>query len=316
MEPQPEGTPLPTPDPLGATRGLAVAAALATFGFSAAIGCVAVRRWRRAAFWLVSDWAWLALMVLSVHAGRPRLLWTGFVGFIAWRIPAAIDAYRLARRVREHASWSTLIRAWVVLTIGALVLAKGVIRPFLVEAFQIPSKAMYPTLFVGDHIFVDKLERAPQRGDIIVFKYPLDPSTDYVKRVIGLPGDVVEITHGRVRINGGELPRESVREECPKGADGLREFEESIPCVIWNEAIDGRADYLVGTDLTLGERDMDRRVVPRDTVFVLGDNRDNSSDSRVWGPVPLANIKGRVRFVWWSSGPAGVRWDRVDTLVR
>src|SRR5882672_12009968 len=85
----------PPPQPEGTTRGLAVAAALATFWISAAIGCVAARRWRRAAFWLITDWAWVVVFVAAVDGGYPRLFWTGFLAFTAWRIPAAIDAYRV-----------------------------------------------------------------------------------------------------------------------------------------------------------------------------------------------------------------------------
>lgn len=80
------------------------------------------------------------------------------------------------------------------------------------------------------------------------------------------------------------------------------------------ETLDGRT-YDIGTASVLGTRDMERKVVPPGNLFVLGDNRDNSSDSRVWGPVPLENVKGIVRFIWWSSDPSGLRWDRIDTLV-
>jgi signal peptidase I len=97
-----------------------------------------------------------------------------------------------------------------------------------------PSKSMYPTLLVGDRVFADKLHRTPKRGDVILFKYPLDQSADYIKRVIGLAGDVVEISHGTVRVNGVELPREVVQKNCPKGPDGITIFENAIPCVLWS----------------------------------------------------------------------------------
>jgi signal peptidase I len=302
------------PAPLRTSRGFPIAAALATLGFSAAIGCIAVRRWRRALFWLISDWVWFAVMILSVPFGHPRLLWLGFVGFLGWRVPAAIDAYRLAGRASRTASWSTLIRAWVILTIGALVVARGVVRPFLVEAFGIPAQSMYPTLVVGDHIFVDKLDRTPRHGAIVVFKYPLNPATDYVKRIVGLPGDVVEMSDGMLKVNGQQWSQQVIQEHCPMGADGLRSYEPNIPCVISSETVDERT-HLVAHD-AVGPRDFPRFVVPADTVFVMGDNRDNSSDSRVWGTVPLENIKGTVRFVWWSSDRSGVRWSRVDQTVR
>jgi signal peptidase I len=242
-------------------------------------------------------------------------MWAGLLAALGWRIPAAIDAYRLARRAKEIASWRLLIATWLVLTLGAAGLAAGFVRPFLVEAFKIPSKAMYPALIVGDHVFANKLQRKPKRGDVIVFKYPIDPSTDYIKRVVGLAGDVIEISGGRVRVNDVELPRDRIQDHCPKGADGLTAYEDAIPCVLWNETVDGRT-YQIGTETTLGERDSSRIIVPPDAVFVMGDNRDNSSDSRVWGPVPLKNIKGTVTFIWWSSAAPGVRWDRVGTPLR
>jgi signal peptidase I len=204
---------------------------------------------------------------------------------------------------------------WLVVTLAAVGLAAGVIRPFLPETIQMPSKSMYPTLLVGDRVFADKLHRTPKRGDVILFKYPLDQSADYIKRVIGLAGDVVEISHGTVRVNGVELPREVVQKNCPKGPDGITIFENAIPCVLWNETVDGHT-YKIGTDTVMGERPMQRIVVPPGTVFVIGDNRDNSSDSRVWGSVRLESIKGTVTFILGSSAQGGVRWDRVDTLER
>jgi signal peptidase I len=304
------------------TRAFAVAAALATLCVSAAIGCLALRRWRRALFWLVTDWAWIVVFEVAAITGHPRLFWVGLLGFLGWHIPAAVDAYRLAARARarDEATWPTLIKAWVVLTVGAIVMAAGVLRPFFSEGFQMPSGSMVPTLLPGDHIMVDKLRHTVRRGDVIVFKWPRDPSIDYVKRLVGLPGDVVQISGGRLLVNGVELPRERYQEDCPQGPDGLTDFENAGPCVRWHETLDGHT-YDIGTNTVLGEAgDMIRIVVPADALFVLGDNRDASSDSRYWGYVPLANVKGVVRFIWWSSPGPGlrgpVRWDRVDTLVR
>jgi signal peptidase I len=310
------------PQATRATRGFAFVAALATLWISAAIGCVAVRRWRRALFWLLADWAWIVVYVVAAVTGHPRLMWAGLVGFIALRVPAAVDTYRIAARARarDEVTWPTLIKTWVVLTVGAIVVARGVIRPFFAEAFKLPSASMVPTLIIGDHIMVDKLHQLVGRGDVIVFKYPLEPNVDYVKRVVGLPGDRVEISHGRLIINGAALSRERYQEDCPKGPDGYTAFQDDIPCVLWHETLDSRT-YDIGTNTVLGEaRDVAPQVVPEGALFVLGDNRDNSSDSRAWGHVPLANLKGVARFIWWSSaGPdkrGGVRWDRIDTLIR
>lgn len=314
-----EGALVAPPEATRPTRGFALIAALATFWVSAAIGCAAVRRWRRALFWLLTDWAWVVVFVAAAVIGHPRLFWGGALAFTGWRIPAAVDAYRVVARARacDEVTWSTLIKTWVVLTVGAIVMARGVIRPFFAEGFQIPSATMAPTLVIGDHIMVDKLSHSPRRGDVIVFKYPLDPNVDYVKRVVGIPGDVVEISRGRLVINGAAISRERYQEDCAKGPDGFT--GKPIPCVLWRETLDGRT-YDIGTETVFGEsHDMHPRVVPAGELFVLGDNRDNSSDSRAWGYVPLANVKGVVRFIWWSSsGPGtrgGVRWDRVGAIV-
>jgi signal peptidase I len=169
---------------------------------------------------------------------------------------------------------------------------------------------MAPTLVVGDSFLVDKLARRPDRGDVIAFEFPLDRSTDYVKRVVALGGDTVEIAGRQLIVNGKEVWRERVQNGCAEGTE-----QAGIPCVIWEETL-GERRYQVGFE-TGALNDMARRLVPPDTVFVLGDNRDNSSDSRVWGPVPLENIKGTARFIWWSTGPDGrVRWDRVNAPLR
>lgn len=306
---EPEG--LVASPPSNGGRGLPIVAALATLFFSSALGCVAVRRWRRAAFWLLAEWLWVGVMIGSVHRGHPRVMWASLLGICLWRIAAAIDAFRLARATREQADWRTLVVTWVLLSTAGFGLARGV-RHSLAEAFKIPSAGMSPTLHIGDHIMVDKRARQPQRGDVIVFEFPLDRTTDYVKRVVALGGDMVEIVGGKLIVNGKDVPRERVQNGCPEGAAA----DEGVPCVIWEETVDDRR-YQVGMDQAVESRDMARRVVPTGAVFVMGDNRDNSSDSRVWGPVPLENIKGTVRFIWLSVGADNqLRWDRVSQLVR
>jgi len=110
-----------------------------------------------------------------------------------------------------------------------------------------------------------------------------------------------------------ELPLERYQEDCPKGTDGFTAYEESIPCVLSKETLDGRT-YAIGTQAVLGKTGP--ITVPRGTVYVLGDNRDNSSDSRVWGPVPEDFVKGKVVGIWWSSDDKGTRWERINRKVR
>ncbi len=168
---------------------------------------------------------------------------------------------------REEAGFWAVLWDWVKTVILCAALALP-IRFFVLESFTIEGSCMEPTLFTSQRVFVFKLAYAlspPARGDIIVFRYPLDPSRDYIKRVIALPGERVAIRDGNVYING-------------------RLLDESA--------------YPVTPDRSRYP-DYQERVVPEGTVFVLGDNRPESEDSRIWGFVPQENIKGRAFLLWW-----------------
>jgi signal peptidase I len=164
-------------------------------------------------------------------------------------------------------------------------------RIFVFQAFKIPSPSMEDNLKVGDHIIVNKFIfgagtnvdgllplRVIRRGDIIVFRYPLQPDTDFVKRVIGLPGDVVEIHNKRVFINGGELDEPYVVHDDPQ----IYPPQDALP-----EPYRSRDQFKAFT-------------VPAEHYFAMGDNRDRSSDSRYWGTVPRSMITGRPFMVYWS----------------
>jgi signal peptidase I len=201
-------------------------------------------------------------------------------------------------------------------------LALGVallLRAFVVEAFQIPSGSMIPTLEVGDHIFVSKFAYAigipftntkiaklgkPRRGDIIVFKYPPDQKIDYIKRVVGLPGETIEVRHNEVFIDGRPMPRELLPGSCVSD-DG--EWAEGIadrhPCEKWMEHLDTRS-HITHQDPRVIPTDFKEIKIPEGHYFAMGDNRDNSKDSRFWGTVPYELIKGRALIVWWSRDPA------------
>ena len=172
------------------------------------------------------------------------------------------------------------------------------IRTFVVQAFKIPTGSMENNLLIGDHLLVNKftfgpaassLERALlpfrtiQRGDVIVFKYPEEPARDFIKRVIGLPGDTVELRDKKVSINGTPLDEPYVHFIEPPGATS--EFREVT-------SFDVRERYGPVT-------------VPANQYFVMGDNRDNSQDSRYWGFLPRDYVKGRALVIYWSydAGP-------------
>jgi signal peptidase I len=199
------------------------------------------------------------------------------------------------------------------------------IRSFLIEPFKIPSGSMIPTLHVGDFILVNKFTfgirlpiidkkiiqiNNPQRGDVMVFHYPEDPSLDYIKRVIGLPGDTVEYRNKHLWINGVEQPQQDDGEynyvetglnfvHTEKKIETLGERKHALlinpvmPTVRLNSVAEfnGRENCSYDTDLV-------RCKVPEGEYFMMGDNRDNSRDSRYWGFVPDKNIVGKAFFIW------------------
>ncbi len=187
--------------------------------------------------------------------------------------------------------------------LGTVVIAVFVIT-FIVQAFQIPSPSMENTLLVGDYLLVNKLTygggsvgdylmpyRRVQRGDIVVFHYPVDPAQHFVKRVIGLPGDRIRLVNKQVLVDGVPLKEPYARFSYPAD-DG---FRDNFP------RLDATSGLTPEWWLQLRKLVEDGQlIVPEGHYFVMGDNRDNSSDSRYWGFVPRANIIGRPLVIYWS----------------
>jgi len=178
------------------------------------------------------------------------------------------------------------------------------IRTFIVQAFKIPSGSMEDTLLIGDHILVSKFTygirmpfsnktlipvKEPQRGDIIVFKFPGDPKVDYIKRVVGVPGDVIECRDKQVFVNGKA---------------------ENNPFAVHKD------DYIIRQKYPPRDN-FGPLTVPPESLFVMGDNRDNSNDSRFWSFVDYGKLRGKAFIIYWSwdSDDFGVRWRRLGQIL-
>ncbi|MBA3057895.1 MAG: signal peptidase I [Gammaproteobacteria bacterium] len=212
---------------------------------------------------------------------------------------------------------------WLDWTAGLfpVIIAVFFLRSFLFEPFKIPSGSMIPTLMVGDLILVNKFHygvrlpvintkitegTAPQRGDVMVFRYPPKPSLDYIKRVVGLPGDEVAYLNKSLTINGQVIETAALPEFFDEDAMRyFKQFEETLgehKHRVLND--DARPAFIPGTDDFAFKQSCRYSVegvvckVPSDHYFMMGDNRDNSLDSRYWGFVPDKNIVGKAFFVW------------------
>lgn len=204
-----------------------------------------------------------------------------------------------------------------------VILLVFVLRSFIAEPFKIPSGSMIPTLLVGDFILVNKFTygirlpvinkkiielNQPQRGDVMVFRYPADPSLDYIKRVVGVPGDKIEYREKRLLINGQPIEMERIADYLhPDRLYYSAQFIEKLGEHSHRVLIDEQVPPYVSRVMDFPYRDHCTYTVsglsctvPAGHYFVMGDNRDGSSDSRVWGFVPDQNIVGKAFFIWFN----------------
>ncbi len=216
---------------------------------------------------------------------------------------------------------------WLDWTAGLfpVIIAVFVLRSFLFEPFKIPSGSMIPTLLVGDLILVNKFHygirlpvintkltegNKPERGDVMVFRYPPKPSLDYIKRVVGLPGDEVAYLNKRLSVNGQVIDTQAVPEFFDEDlVSYFKQYEENLGTIkhrILND--DNRPAFVPGVEEFPNRQNCRYSVegvickVPEGHYFMMGDNRDNSLDSRYWGFVPDKNIVGKAFFVWMNFG--------------
>ena len=224
------------------------------------------------------------------------------------------------KRADRHSGWPESLQG----LLGTVVVAMFVVT-FIVQAFQIPSESMENTLLIGDYLLVDKLRfggngfwshllpyRGVKRGDIVVFHYPVHPGEHFVKRVVAVPGDRIRLINRRVYINGARVAEPYVHFSRPNdgGVDAM--FRDDFP----------ESGFLASGVTAAWRMEMaklvenDQLIVPEGNYFVMGDNRDDSLDSRYWGFVPEENIVGRPLVIYWSMrSPAGDEPDG-DRLAR
>ena len=237
-----------------------------------------------------------------------------------------LDKYVLRRRRAAGAKepW------WVEYSVSffPVILAVFLLRSFLVEPFKIPSTSMVPTMVVGDFILVNKFTygirlpvvnkkiidiNSPQRGDVMVFRYPDDPSLDYIKRVVGIPGDRIEYRDKRLTINGTEVPLKRLDDYLSRERMQFsRRYEETFGDRVHEILVEEDAPSYVPQVRSFphaGNCNYNTQgmscTVPPGHYFMMGDNRDNSSDSRVWGFVPDENIVGKAFFIWLNLNELG-----------
>ena len=204
------------------------------------------------------------------------------------------------------------------------------LRSFLVEPFRIPSGSMMPTLLVGDFILVNKFSYGirlpvanmkvieigkPERGDVVVFRYPENPKIPFIKRVVGLPGDKIEYVNKMLYVNGEPVIQQV---DIPRyigvgSGSNMTGSEQRVEYL--SETVSH--DILINPKRPEYRAKYNKLTVPDKAYFVLGDNRDNSKDSRFWGTVPEENLIGKAFFIWmnWDWKNGGISWPRLGTTI-
>ena len=246
-----------------------------------------------------------SFLMLALVAGSLLLLLGIF-------IYAVIDAAMLARKtgrgyqIKEYNRWYVYLLFIVVALSFPTNLASS-IRDNVLQAFRIPAQSMAPAILRGDSIFLNKAIyriKAPARGDVVIFLYPDDRRLYYIKRIVALPGDTLEIRDNRVLINDEPLSYTK-----PASEPALN-FNPGGSIQVLEENNHGRS-YAILVD-TARAINLPKITIPHGSCFVLGDNRSQSKDSRTFGPIPMADVKGRVDYIYWPA----MSWSRFGRFAR
>jgi signal peptidase I len=230
----------------------------------------------------------LALSFLIIYLPICPIIVIISITYLVYCIVDAVQGARVFKgyyHLKKYNRWYIYILYWVVATFIIQIFLTS-IRYNIVQSYKTSSGSMRETLQIGDNIIVNKFVykiSVPKRGDIIIFPYPVDPSKNYTKRIIGLGGETIEVIDKKVIINGGVLQ-----------------------------------EPYVHYDNTTGREKYGPIKIPEDSLFVMGDNRDNSSDSRDWGFLKKASVKGRaIKICWsWDNEKFRVRWNRIDKEIK
>jgi signal peptidase I len=285
-------------------RVLAIALSL----FATGLGQVVMGYPRRGVTWFASSMLVYGAFVGSIATGALSLTWPLFGLIVGLRLAATVNTARITISSAEPRRLSLALMVIGIYVAGSVA---GVIGTQFARAYRMPTPSMYPSLEVGDLFLSSHVLDKPQRGQVIVFRYPPDPERSHVQRVIGLPGDTVEIRRGDLVLNGSLIDKRPLSDPC-----GTLQME----CTIWQETIDGNSYKIaIVEEESLADpasRDFGPVTVPAGQLFVLGDNRDNSADSRYWGYLPIELVQANPRLIYWSSGDSGVRWNRITKVVR
>ena len=204
-----------------------------------------------------------------------------------------------------------------------------ILRSFVAEPFRIPSSSMMPTLLIGDFILVNKFSYGlrlpitnkkvisigePERGDVVVFRPPHQPEQDWIKRVIGLPGDTIEYLDNTVHVNGEPFAYRAMGRY-----EGRGRGRDMSGAQLFSEAIPGRerTHQVLETQLPIRDPAEGRWTVPEGHYFVMGDNRDRSDDSRFWGTLPEGQLRGKAFLIWmnWDGSAGGIGFDRIGDRI-